>query len=534
MTGNISAAVTGSATEQPADKVPVRLWLGLIALALATMMHGVDATIVTVASPTISRDLHTGLSELLWITTGYMLAYAASLVAVGRIGDRYGHRRIFLAGIIGFILSSVLAGLSQSIGMLIAFRILQGLCGASLVPSALAILRLTFPATKFKIAIGVFTGVFALSSAAGPSVGGIVVEYAGWRWAFFINVVIGAVAFVLTLLLIPSSAPQDAERSLDVPGISLLAVALSMLTLGVNQAADEGWDGLLPIVCFVTAVLFATLFVLRERTTREPLLPLEIFHSRSFVAGCLLVLCASGLMFALWFYLSLFLQNVQGASPLRTGLELLPISVAGIAAAPLGGVLNQKVGPRPPLALGILFSLVSFYGLSRLSVGSGYGSTWPFLVTLGFSMAFTVPVGIEAVVSSAAKKVAGVASGVAETMGSLGPALGVAATGTAMAFIVRGDLAGRLAGAGVPAPAAALVSKSSEAIAQGSRPRLPQVAHPELAVITRVAHQSYVQGLHTILIAAMVVLVVFLPFTYFIKPSAPEVQRSSDPIKENV
>jgi EmrB/QacA subfamily drug resistance transporter len=513
----------GTATEDASAgaAVPLRVWLGLMALSLSAMMHGVDAMVVTVASPTISRDMHTGLSQLLWITSGYMLAYAASLVAAGKLGDRYGHRRVFLTGVGGFIVCSILVGLSWNIGVMIAFRILQGLCGASLIPSALAIVRLTFPENKMKVAIGVFTGTFALSSAAGPFVGGVIVQYAGWRWIFFINVIAGAVTIALVLALIRSAPPEDRTRSLDLPGIGLLAVTLAALTLGINQASVRGWTGALPLSCFAVAIVFAVLFQFRERSAAEPLLPTDMFRSRSFVAGCLLVLVASGLMFSLWFYLSLFLQNVQGATPLRTGLELLPIPAAGIVAAPLGGVLNQRFGARVPLGLGIVFSVVSFYGLSRLAVGSGYGSVWPFLVTLGFSMAFTVPVGIEAVVSSAAKRLAGVASGVAETMGSLGPAFGVASVGTAMALVIRSGLVGRLTDAGVPGGTATQVAGKAQVIAQGSIPSAPGAGPDVRAAVGRVAHQAYVHGLHTILLVAVLVLVVLLPLTYFIKPSVP-------------
>lgn len=515
------------------EKVPLRLWLGLMALALSAMMHGVDAMVVTVASPTISREMHTGLSQLLWITTGYMLAYAATLVAAGKLGDRYGHRRVFLTGIVGFVISSVLVGLSQSIGVLIAFRIVQGICGASLVPSALAMVRLTFPASKMKIAIGVFMGTFALSAAAGPFLGGVIVQYAGWRWVFFINVIAGAVTFALIVALIRPAEPVDVRRSMDLPGIGLLAITLAALVLGVNQASTMGWTGALPLTCFVVTVVFAALFITRERMTAEPLLPLDMFRSRSFVTGNLLILFASGLIFALWFYLSLFLQNVQGASPLHTGLELLPIPITGIFAAPLGGVLNQKFGARLPLALGVVFSLVSFYGLSRVSVGSGYGSIWPFLVTLGFSMALTVPIGTEAVVSSAAKRLAGVASGFAETMGSLGPALGVASVGTAMALIIQSGLAGRLVDAGVPTTIIAQVNANAQAIAQGTVPTPAGTPAPLVTTVTSVAHDAYANGLHMILLFSMIVLVVFLPLVWLIKSSAStEQDNAAIPVEE--
>jgi EmrB/QacA subfamily drug resistance transporter len=532
VTGGTGQGVTNLSGGQPDERIPLRLWLGLMALALSAMMHGVDSMVVTVASPTISRDMHTGLSQLLWLTTGYLLSYAATLVPAGKLGDRYGHRRVFLAGIVGFAISSVLVGVSKNIGMLIAWRVVQGACGGCLIPSALAIVRLTFPASKLKVAIGVFVGTFALSAAGGPFLGGVVVQYAGWRWIFFINVIAGAVTLALTLILIRPTPPSDPHRSLDLPGIGLIAVTLAALVLGISQASLDGWAGALPVTCFVVAVVCGLLLILRERATSEPLLPPSLFRSRTFDSGNLLLLFGSGVIFPVWLYLSFFLQNVQGATPVRTGIELLPIPAAGIIAAPLGGVLNQKLGARVPLVAGFVLTMVSFFGLSRLTPGSGYSSVWPFLVTLGMSMSFIVPVGLEAVVSSAAKHLAGVASGVGETMGSLGPALGVASVGTAITFVIRNGLAGRLAAAAVPAATGAQVRGSAQYIAQGIAPTPSGTPGGLAATITRLAHDAFTSGLHTILLASMIVLLVLLPLIWLIKPPVPGQEDETIPAQE--
>jgi EmrB/QacA subfamily drug resistance transporter len=506
----------------PDEKVPPRLWLGLAAMALAAMMLGVDAMVVTVANPTISAELGATLTQLQWVTTGYMLAYAALLVAAGKVGDRYGHRKVFLAGIIGFVVSSVLVGLSHNIEALIAWRVLQGMCGATLMPSALAILRLTFPPSKIKIAIGVFIGTFALSSAGGPFFGGLVVEYAGWRWAFFINVIGGAVTLLLASTLIRAVPPADAKRGLDVPGIALVAVSLATLVYGISEVPVAGWTGFVPLACFVVSAALIVLLVLRERTTTEPLLPPRLFRSRTFVAGNLILLVSSGLMFSVWFYLSLFLQNVQGSGPLDTGLRLLPIPAAGIVVAPLSGLLNQKFGPKLPLALGLLLCVVSLFGLSRVGVDDGYASIWPFLVTLGMSMSLVVPVGTEAVVSSAPKRLAGVASGVGETMDSLGPALGVASLGTALSVIVQGDWNERLEAARLPADTLAQARDDVQSVAQG-------VAPGGLGeTVARIAHETYTSGLHTVLLGSVVVVLVFIPLILLIKPTDPEAEDAAD------
>lgn len=512
----------GSPAATPDEKVPPRLWLGLTAMALAAMMLGVDAMVVTVANPTISAELGATLTQLQWVTTGYMLAYAALLVAAGKVGDRYGHRKVFLAGIIGFVVSSVLVGLSHNIEALVAWRVLQGMCGATLMPSALAILRLTFPPSKIKIAIGVFIGTFALSSAGGPFFGGLIVEYAGWRWAFFINVIGGAVTLLMASTLIRAVPPADARRGLDLPGIALVAVSLATLVYGITEVPVAGWTGFAPLACFVVSAVLIVLLVLRERTTAEPLLPPRLFRSRTFVAGNLILLVSSGLMFSVWFYLSLFLQNVQGAGPLDTGLRLLPIPAAGIVVAPLSGLLNQKFGPRLPLALGLLLCVVSLFGLSRVGVDDGYSSIWPFLVTLGMSMSFVVPVGTEAVVSSAPKRLAGVASGVGETMDSLGPALGVASLGTALTVVVQGDWEERLEAAGLPADTLAQARDGVQSVAQGVAPEGLGEA------VARLAQETYTSGLHAVLLGSVVVVLVFVPLIMLIKPTDPEAEDAAD------
>jgi EmrB/QacA subfamily drug resistance transporter len=502
-------------------RVSRRTWLSLLPLALAATMNGVDAMVVTVASPTISVEMDTGLSELQWVTTGYLLAYAATLLAAGKLGDRYGHRRIFLIGMVGFMAASVVVGLSQSIGMLIVSRIVQGVCGASLLPSALAILRLTFPEDKLKIAIGVFMGTFALSAAAGPFVGGVVVQYAGWRWAFFINVIVGAFAVLLTTILVRSTPPEDTQRRLDVPGIALAAVTLSALVLGINRAAVQGWTGTLPLTCFVVAAVFAVLFIVRERAAKEPLVPLGLFRSRAFVAGNLLVLIAgSGILFAVWFYLALYLQNVQGTSPLRTGLQLLLIPATGLIGAPLGGVLNQRFGPRPPLTAGIVLLLGGLFGLSRMTADSSFGSIWFYLPMLGAAMSFIVPIGTEVVLSAAPRSLAGVASAIGETMGSLGPALGVTSVGTVITFVVNGAIVDRLARAGVPTDLADQVHAEAETVAQGTVPVPPETPESLVSTIVRQAHEAFTDGLQTSLVAAMVVaVVVCLPLVWLIPPA---------------
>lgn len=526
---------SAASQKRAATPVPARLWLGLVALALSAMMHAVDAMVVTVANPVIGAELHVGLAQLQWVTTAYLLAYAATLVTAGKLGDRYGQRRVFVIGMVGFMVSSALVGLAPDIGMLIAWRAVQGACGASLLPSALAILRLTFPEDRLKVAIGAFTGTFALSSASGPLLGGVMVEYAGWRWAFYINVIGGLVALAMVLALIERIRPQDARRPLDLPGIVMVTVTLLALVLGINQAPSRGWFGALPLTCFAVALVAGALFVRRELVTADPLTPPGLFRSRTFVGGNLLLLVASGVLFTVWFHLALFMQNVWGATPLRTGLELLPIPAIAIVAAPLGGVLNQKLGPRPPLLAGSVLLLVGLFGVTHMSVDGGYATLWPYLIALGISMSFMIPIATEVVISSADKRLAGVASGIGETMGNLGPALGVASVGTAVALVIQHGLPGRLSAAGVPADTAERVRGHAETIAQGSPPSLAGVPSSVAAAVTRVAHEAFTSGFHMAVAVVMVIVVlVCLPLVALLRPVRSEEAREEQASPETV
>lgn len=514
-----TASGTASSVDEGTGSSSGKLWLGLLALALSATMHGVDALVVIVAIPTISEDLDAGLAGLHWVTAGYLLAYAAMLITAGKLGDRYGQRRVFVAGMVGFMISSAMAGLAGSIDLLIAWRVVQGACGAAMLASGLAIIRLIFPENKLKVAVGIFTGVFALSSAGGPFVGGVVVEYADWRWAFFINVIGGAITLVLVALLIPRISPHDARRGLDIGGMVLIAVALLGLVLGINQAPAAGWFGTVPLVCFAIALVFVAGFIVHERRTPEPLIPLRLFRSRTFVTGNLLLLVGAGLMFGFWFHLSIFLQNVQGAGPLLTGLKLLPIAAVGVLAAPIGGALNQKVGPRPPLLAGALLFVLGLYGLSRISPDAGYHSIWPYLIALGISVSFIVPIATEAIIASAPKRLAGVASGFGETMGSLGPALGVATLGTIVTFFVRDDLAEGLAAAGVSPETVDRVLADADGIAQGAVAVPPGTPDSTGSVIAEQARAAFTDGLTSTSLVAIVLVVVCLPLILLVKPT---------------
>jgi EmrB/QacA subfamily drug resistance transporter len=263
--------------------------LTLLAAALGVMMVALDGTIVAVANPAIQSHLGASLAGIQWVTNGYLLALAVTLITIGKLGDRFGHKKVFLTGIVGFAATSAAVGLSGdiagSIGLIIAFRVLQGVFGAMLQPTALALLRETFPAEKLNGAIGIWGGVIGASTAAGPIVGGLLVQHINWEACFYINVPVGIIALVFGLLVLRETPPSPAARAFDIPGIALLSGFLFLLVWALIKGASYGWGSGRTIGFFVAAVAALALFIVRELRTETPLLPLRLFRSVPLSAG---------------------------------------------------------------------------------------------------------------------------------------------------------------------------------------------------------------------------------------------------------
>jgi EmrB/QacA subfamily drug resistance transporter len=310
-------------------------WLTLIAVALGVMMVGLDATVVSIANPAIARDLNADLAGLQWVTNGYLLALAVSLIPAGKLADRYGRKAVFLTGVVGFAISSVLVGLSGSIGMVITWRVVQGLAGALLQPASLAILRNTFPAEKLNTAIGIWGATVGISIAGGPIVGGLLVQHVNWESVFFLNAPLGVIALAVGLWVIRESKDDEANGSLDLPGVTLLTAALFALVFGLIKAGTYGFGDALPLWSFAAAVVLGVGFVFRELNTDHPLLPLQLFRSVSLSAATGLIVLGFFAMFGTIFFITLYLQQVHGMSPVGAGVRMLPMTGIFIVASPL-------------------------------------------------------------------------------------------------------------------------------------------------------------------------------------------------------
>ena len=354
------------------------------------MMVALDGTIVAVANPAIQSHLHASLAGIQWVTNAYLLALAVSLITIGKFGDRFGHKKVFITGVIGFALSSAAIGLSgtiaSSIGLVIAFRVLQGVFGAMLQPTALALLRATFPLERLNWAIGIWGAVIGASTAAGPIVGGLLVQHINWESCFYVNVPVGAAALIMSVLVLRETPSSSAASSFDIPGIAALSGALFLLIWGLIKGSSYGWGSARTLGFLGAAAVLGLLFVLRESRARQPLLPLRLFRSVSLSAGTALVILLMFALFGAMFFMTFFLENVHGLDPVSAGVHLLPMTAMLIVGAPLSGAIITRMGPRFPMMTGMLLAAVALFGLSRLTATANPNDTIVWFVLLGLGL----------------------------------------------------------------------------------------------------------------------------------------------------
>jgi EmrB/QacA subfamily drug resistance transporter len=485
--------------------------LTLLAVVIGVMMVGLDGTIVAVANPAIQSHLGASLPDIQWVTNAYLLALAVSLITMGKLGDRFGHKMIFLIGVTGFAACSAGIGLSgdiaSSIGLVIAFRALQGLFGAMLMPNALALLRETFPQERLGLAIGVWGAVIGASTAAGPIAGGLLVQHVNWESCFYLNVPVGLAAIALGLLVLRKSPPSPAAASFDIPGVVTLSGSLFLLIWALLKAVDYGWGSARTITFFSGAGVLAILFVIRQARARWPLLPLRLFRSVPLAAGTMLVALMMFAMYGALFFMTFYLQNVHGLEAVAAGVHLLPMPAMLMVGAPLSSIAIRRFGPRFPLAVGMLLTAVAFYGLSRLTADSSANSTIVWFLMLGAGLAPVMVGASSIIVGNAPVELAGVASGLQSTSYQVGGAVGTSVLGAVLASKINSLLPAAWQAAHLPALSAAQLAAAKSAVSVGAAPVTASTPSQTAATIASVSHATFVAGMHNaFLVAAAVAL----------------------------
>ncbi|MFF0714946.1 MFS transporter [Streptomyces bauhiniae] len=499
------------ASPRPSSGLRGHPWFTLITVAVGVMMVALDGTIVAIANPAIAKDLHASFSDVQWITNAYFLALAVALITAGKLGDRFGHRQTFLIGVTGFALASGAIGLSDSIPMVVTFRVLQGLFGALLMPAALGLLRATFPAEKLNMAIGIWGMVIGASTAGGPILGGVLVQHVNWQSVFFINVPVGLLALLLGTLILLDHRAENAPRSFDLLGIALLSGAMFCLVWALIKAPAWGWGDGRTWGFIGASVLLFVVFAWWETRVAEPLIPLTLFRSVPLSAGVvLMVMMAIAFMGGL-FFVTFYLQNVHGLSPVDAGLHLLPLTGMMIVGSPLAGFAITKLGPRIPLAGGMTLTAVAMYGMSTLKADTGSATMSIWFALLGLGLAPVMVGATEVIVGNAPMALSGVAGGLQQAAMQIGGSLGTAVLGAVMASKVDSDLAGNWTGAGLPPLTPTQLDQASQAVQVGVAPVTNQMPPAIIAKVTDVAHDTFISGMSLAsLVAAGVAAVAIL------------------------
>jgi EmrB/QacA subfamily drug resistance transporter len=396
-----------------------------------------DNTVVNVALPSIQRDLGADLSELEWIVTGYALTFASLMLVGGKVADAYGRRLIFVVGIVVFTTASLLCGLATSSEMLIGARVLQGAGAALMNPATLSIIAATFPPRERGTAIGIWAGTSALALAIGPLVGGLITEHLDWSWIFFVNVPIGVLGIVASFLFIDESR-DETHASLDLPGLATSAVGLFALTYGLIEANTYGWTSARIVGAFALAGVALASFIVLERRRSDPMLPLELFRNRTYTGANLVMLLVALAMFGVFFFVSLYMQNILGYSAVQTGAAFLPMTVLIVLVAPIAGKTSDRLGSRGLMTAGMLLLTVQLVLFSRLGVDSSFWNLLPALLIGGIGMAFTMTPSAAAATRSVPVDKAGVGSAVLNCARQVGGTMGVAIMGAIMASEIGG------------------------------------------------------------------------------------------------
>jgi EmrB/QacA subfamily drug resistance transporter len=443
-----------------------RRWLALALLCVAQFVVVLDASIVNVALPTIGESLHFSQDNLSWVVNAYVLTFGGFLLLGGRLADLLGRRRVFMGGLVLFALASLAGGFANSESALIAARAVQGLGAAILSPAALSIVTTTFSdGAERNKALGAWGAVAGSGGAAGVLLGGVLTEYVGWEWVLWVNVPIGLAAAALAPRLIAESRAESATRAFDFAGALSVTAGLATLVYALVEAPDAGWGSTQTVGLLALAAGLLAVFVAVERRSSAPLVPFSIFRLRTLTGANLVGILTGASLFSMFFFISLYMQNVLGYSAIKTGLSYLPLAVSIILAAGFASQLVTKVGFKPVLATGMLLIAGGLFWFGQISADGGFvsdvlGPSLLAAVGLGFSF---VPQTIAAV-SGVSDREAGLASGLINTSQQVGGALGLAVLST-VAFPQINDLAAEAGGA----PSAAILTEGySDAFLVGS------------------------------------------------------------------
>jgi EmrB/QacA subfamily drug resistance transporter len=410
-----------------------RKWVTLAAVSFGLFMIMLDNTVVNVALPTMQKDLHVKLASLEWVVIAYALTFASLLITGGKLADLYGRRRIFVVGLAVFTLSSLACGLAPSAGFLIGARAVQGVGAALMNPATLSIIVATFPPRQRGQAIGIWAGVSALALAIGPLGGGLIVDNLNWNWIFFVNVPVGILGILVSQYAIRESRDTSHEQSVDLLGLLTSAGFLFSLSYALVEGNSHGWTSPEILGLFATAVVLLVAFIVVEKRQRLAMLDLSLFKIGSFAGANVVAMLVTLSMFGVFFFVSLYIQNILGYSATQAGAAFLPMVVLIILIAPIAGKLSDRVGSRWLMGGGMTLVGVSLLLYERVTVHSDIWTLLPSMILGGVGMALTMSPMTSAAMGAVPVDKAGVGSGVLNSFRQVGGSLGIAVMGAIVA-----------------------------------------------------------------------------------------------------
>src|SRR5487761_2380413 len=399
----------------------------ILATVLGSGMAAIDSTVVGIALPTIGRRFHASLGVLQWVVTGYALSLAALLILGGSLGDQYGRRRIFSIGVVWFALASVACAVATGPTMLIATRIMQGVGAALLVPGSLAIIQASFEPGERGQAIGTWSGLGGVATAAGPLLGGYLIAAASWRWIFLINVPVGAAVLAVSRRHVPESRDVGASRKVDVPGAVAAVVALAGITFALIEGPSRGWSSATVLLMLAVGLVASAGFVVIERSSSGPMLPFQLLRVRQFSVVNLVTFVVYAALGGVLFLLPVELQDVDRYSPLQSGVSLLPITVVMLLLSGRSGRLAARIGPRVQMSIGPLVVGGGLALLARATSDSSYVTgVFPAVLVFGLGLATTVAPLTATALGAVPSEHSGLASAVNNSVARMGGLLAVA------------------------------------------------------------------------------------------------------------
>jgi EmrB/QacA subfamily drug resistance transporter len=422
-----------------------RKWWTLIAVSVAIFMLLLDITVVNVALPDIQRSLHSSFQDLQWVVNAYSLTLAAFLLTAGALADRFGRRLVFTTGLVIFTLSSAACGLANTPLALNLFRAVQGTGGAMMFATSLALIAHAFHGRERGIAFGVFGGVIGAAVAVGPVVGGVITSGIGWEWIFFVNVPIGIGAVFLTLTQVSESRDPNA-RGVDWLGLVTFSGSLFLLVFALIQGNEKGWGSTRILSFLIASAVLIVLFVIVERRQSRPMLDLTLFRRPAFAGASIVAFAVSSSMFSMFLYLTLYIQDVLGYTPLQAGLRFLPITLVTFFVAPISGRLSVRVPIRLLLGCGLMLVGIGLITMTAVDAGSGWTVLIPGFLIAGTGVGLINPPLASTAVGVVHHSRSGMASGINNTFRQVGIATGIAGLGAIFQHDITRNTSAALAG----------------------------------------------------------------------------------------